>query len=193
MNKEQTETIPKSQSKSRPLPSTISQVPLPTIDPSSINPEKTSVSNTTVTTGSIRRPTIIPTPSPSKTTSSPIAKAGFTSTSIATTRAQQTSSMINSASSMTELPQSSVPTIAKRNVIPARSISNAAQSSMMFNPRPSPTNNQTSSNSIISSTAHNATRVGGIPRLTKTSHQGVKSTTTTTTTTGPAKRPGQVN
>jgi hypothetical protein len=57
----------------------------------------------------------------------------------------------------------------------------------MSNLRSSPSNSQTSS--IPTTTGNNATR-GGIPRLTKNSHQIVKPTPSTT---GPAKRPGQVN
>jgi hypothetical protein len=62
---------------------------------------------------------------------------------------------------------------------------------MISNLRSSPSNNQTSSIPMNSSTTTNNVTRGGIPRLTKNSHQIVKPTTTTTT--GPAKRPGQVN
>lgn len=185
------EIISKPQSKPRQVPSTISQTSLPTNDPSPppqppppSNPEKSSVA----TTGGIRRPTIIP--APSKNGTNPITKPGVIPPSIPT-RTQQTSSMANSTSSISELPLSPVPTVAKRNVIPPRSISNVPQSPMISNLRSSPSNSQTSSNTMTSSstTGNNTTR-GGIPRLTKTSNQIVKPTTTTT---GPAKRPGQVN
>ena len=102
--------------------------------------------------------------------------------------------MTNSTSSIPEVPASPVPTVAKRNVIPPRSISNVSQSPVVSNLRSSPGNSQTSTSSIP--TGNNVTRPGGgggggggIPRLTKPSHQIVKPTTTT----GPAKRPGQVN
>jgi hypothetical protein len=182
-----TEISSKPQFKSRQGPSTISQAPLPTNDPSPpSNPEKSSLS----TTGGIRRPTIIPTPSSSKNGSHPITKTGVIPPSIPA-RTQQTSSMTTSTSSISELPLSPVPTVAKRNVIPTRSISNVSQSPIISNLRSSPTNSQTLASSIptsSSTTGNNVTR-GSIPRLTKNSHQIVKPTTTT----GPAKRPGQVN
>jgi hypothetical protein len=100
--------------------------------------------------------------------------------------------MTNSTSSIPELPSSPVPTVAKRNVIPPRSISNVSQSPIMSNARSSPSNNQTSTSSIptnsSTTTGNNVTR-GGIPRLTKNPHQIAKPTTTT----APAKRSGQVN
>jgi len=186
-----TEIVSKPQSKLRQGPSTISQAYLPTNDPSPPplppppNPEKSSLS----TTGGIRRPTIIPTPS--KNGSNPITKTSAIPPSIPI-RTQQTSSMTNSTSSISELPLSPVPAVAKRNIIPTRSISNVSQSPIMSNLRSSPSNTQASTLSIptsSSTTGNNAAR-GGIPRLTKNSHQIVKPTTTTT---GPAKRPGQVN
>jgi hypothetical protein len=105
--------------------------------------------------------------------------------------------MTNSTSSISEFPLSPVPTVAKRNIIPTRSISNVSQSPIMSNLRSSPSNSQSSSSSSsssstipssLSTTGNNGTRIG-IPRLTKNSHQIVKPTTTT----APAKRPGQVN
>ncbi|CAF4629322.1 unnamed protein product [Rotaria sp. Silwood1] len=192
------ETTSKPQSKPRQLPSTVPQAPLPTNDlPSSpSNPEKPFVSTTT---GGIRRPTIIPTPSSSsssKNTNNPIKKGGVAPLSVAT-HTQQTSSMTSSTSSIPELPSSPIPTVAKRNVIPTRSISNVSQSPMLSNLRSSPSNNQTSTSSIptvTSTTGNNVTRgggggSGGIPRLTKNPHQIVKPTATT----GPAKRPGQTS
>ncbi|CAF4984383.1 unnamed protein product, partial [Rotaria sp. Silwood1] len=192
------ETTSKPQSKPRQLPSTVPQAPLPTNDlPSSpSNPEKPFVSTTT---GGIRRPTIIPTPSSSsssKNTNNPIKKGGVAPLSVAT-HTQQTSSMTSSTSSIPELPSSPIPTVAKRNVIPTRSISNVSQSPMLSNLRSSPSNNQTSTSSIptvTSTTGNNVTRGGGgggggIPRLTKNPHQIVKPTATT----GPAKRPGQTS
>ena len=87
--------------------------------------------------------------------------------------------------SITELPTSPIPTVAKRNVIPPRSISNASPSPLTSNSRSSPSQSQTSS----IPTGNNLTR-GGIPRLTKTSQQIIKPSTAAT---GPTKRPGQVN
>jgi hypothetical protein len=102
--------------------------------------------------------------------------------------------MTNSTSSIPELPLSPVPTVAKRNVIPPRSIASVSQSPLMSNLRSSPSSSQTSTSSIstaASNTGNNVTRGGGgIPRLTKTSHQIVKPTAATT---GQAKRSGQVN
>lgn len=198
-DREVNEIISKPQSKTRQVPSTISQTSLPTNDPSPppppppssalvpvppSNSEKPSAS----TSGGIRRPTIIPTPS--KNGNNSIAKPGVIPASVPT-RVQQTTSMTNSTSSVSELPLSPVPTATKRNVIPPRSISTVPQSNVTSNLRSSPSNNQTSSNMTTSSstTGNNVTR-GGIPRLTKGSNQIVKPSTTTT---APAKRPGQVN
>jgi len=100
--------------------------------------------------------------------------------------------MTSSTSSIPEIPSSPVPTVAKRNIIPTRSISNVSQSPIISNLRSSPSNSQTSTSSIpnvSSTTGNNGTRPGGIPRLTKASNQLVKPTTKT----GSAKRPGQVN
>jgi hypothetical protein len=98
--------------------------------------------------------------------------------------------MTSSTSSVSELPISHVPVVAKRNVIPTRSISNLSQSPIISNLRSSPSNNQTSSIPMSSSTTGNNVTRGGIPRLKKNLHQIVKPTTTTTS---PAKRPDQVN
>lgn len=141
--------------------------------------------------GGIRRPTIIPAPSTSKNTTNQIKKTGAAPLSV-TAQAQPTSSMTNSTSSIPEAPASPTPAVAKRSVVPARSISNISQSPVISNSRPSSSNSQTSTLSIpttSSTTGNNTARVGGIPRLTKNPHQLVKPTTTT----GPAKRPGQVN
>ncbi len=172
-----TEITSKSQSKTF-------QVPLPINDPSPPPPPPPPSSEKS-STGGIRRPTIIPTTA--KNGNQP--KTSVIPPSIPT-RAQQTSSMTSSTSSVSELPLSPVPAVAKRNVIPTRSISNVSQSPMISNLRSSPSNNQTSSIPMNSSTTGNNITRGGIPRLTKNSHQIVKPTTTTT---GPAKRPGQVN
>lgn len=162
-------------------PSKPRQVPAPSNDPSP------PLSNSEKSTGSaIRRPTIIPTPA--KNGNPP--KTSVIPPSIPS-RTQPTSSMTTSTSSITELPTSPVPTVAKRNVIPPRSVSNASPSPMTSNLRSSPSQSQTSSipTSSSSSTGNNLTR-GGIPRLTKTSQQIIKPTTAAT---GPTKRPGQVN
>ncbi|CAF4203700.1 unnamed protein product [Rotaria socialis] len=188
------ETFAQPQSKSRQLPPTVTQTTLPTNDPPSLpfNAEKPFVS----TTGGIRRPTIIPAPSTSKNSTNLIKKSGVAPLSLAT-HPQQTSSMTNSTSSISELPISPVPAVAKRNIIPTRSIYNVSQSPIISNPRSSTINSQTTTSSmstVSSITGNNATRGGGgIPRLTKNPHQIVKPTTTTTTTTGPAKRPGQTS
>lgn len=137
--------------------------------------------------GGIRRPTVIPTSAKSGTTTT---KSSVVPPAVAN-RTQSSISVTTSTSSVAEIPASPVPTVAKRNAIPTRSIGNVSPSPIGSNLRSSPSNSQTSSIPISSSstTGTNTTR-GGIPRLTKNPHQIVKPTTTSTT--APAKRSGQL-
>ncbi|CAF4670003.1 unnamed protein product, partial [Rotaria magnacalcarata] len=76
------------------------------------------------------------------------------------THSQQTSSMTNSTSSISELPISPVPAVAKRNIMPTRSIYNVSQSPIISNPRSSTINSQTTTSSmptVSSITGNNAT------------------------------------
>ena len=185
------------QSKPRQIASASSQTSIPPISDctsSTANIEKSSVP---ATIGGLRRPTIIPTPSLSKPAQNSITKTGSIPSSN-TTRPQQTLSMTNSTSSIPEISHSSTATVAKRHIIPTRAIPNISQSSIPSTVRSSSSNSQTSTSlnpTITTTTTTNSvTRAvtssgGGIPRLTKNSHQIVKPTATT----GPTKRSGQVN
>jgi hypothetical protein len=142
--------------------------------------EKASISATTKS--DVHCPTIIPTSSSSsspKTIDNLLTKARITSSSIST-RPQQP---------IPELPLSTVTTVTKRNVISTRSTSNISQNPIISNSRSSQSNSQTSASSIStisSTTRNNAIRSGGIQRLTKNTHQIIKST-------GATKRTNQVN
>ena len=167
---EPVEVAAKSGSKSRPLPSIgpafDSQVAVPTFEPS---PPPSNTDKSVLSSGAIRRPTIIPAPS-SKNGSQALTKPAVIPPVVAA-RTQQPTSMTNSTSSIRELPSSPVPTVAKRHVIPTRSISTVSQSPVVSNHlRSSP------SNTGGTNVPRSGITADGIPRLTKTSHQIVKPT-----------------
>lgn len=177
----------KSQPKVRSVPITNE---INVVDSSTSNTEKSM--GTTSSTNSIRRPTVIPAPSIIKNAANLNIKP-TNNIPAASTRIQSTVS----TSSSPEIPSSPVPTAAKRNFIPTRSIPNQSQSPIPSNVRSSPNNNQSSNShlsttTMISTIPRTSNTVGGIPRLTKTSQQITKSVANTAAT-GPNKRTtGQV-
>jgi hypothetical protein len=171
-----------------------SQTTLTTIDSTLVQQPDKPIGSTSA----IRRPTVIPTPS-STTISTLLPKNVMTKTNMTpssnVTRSPQTTAMSNSTSSIPDVSVSPASAPVKRPVIPTRSISNVSQSPVTSNLRSSAGNSQTTTSTISSATSNSIPRSagggGGIPRLTKTSHQIVKPTSTSNTT-GSSKRAGQV-